>query len=261
MGKRRSEQPDAADLAVQQALKERGEIPGHVAIIMDGNGRWAKERGYPRVQGHQEGAASVRDIAEASAQLGINVLTLYTFSTENWHRPLTEVNALMQLLIRTLRKEAETLHRNQIRLSAIGDLEKLPDVALRELQDVCESTATHERMTINLALSYSGRWDLVRAARRIAQDVASGRLAPDDVDDDALASRLTTAELPDPDLLIRTGGDYRISNFLLWESAYTEFHFTSVFWPGFRRANLYDAVRDFQDRDRRFGRVHEEART
>ena len=257
MGKRRTGKTTAADLAVQDELKARGEIPGHVAIIMDGNGRWAKGRGLPRVHGHQEGAASVRDIAEASAQLGIKLLTLYTFSTENWHRPLTEVNALMQLLIRSLRKEAETLHRNDIRLAAMGDLEKLPALAKKELDDVIASTATHERMTINLALSYSGRWDLVSAARQIATDVAEGRLKPEEVDESAVAERLATRGLPDPDLLIRTGGDVRISNFLLWESAYTEFHFTSTFWPGFRRESLYEAVRDYQDRDRRFGRVAE----
>ncbi|NNE71116.1 MAG: di-trans,poly-cis-decaprenylcistransferase, partial [Rhodothermales bacterium] len=199
MGKRRNGTPSEADLATQEELKARGEIPGHVAIIMDGNGRWAKGRGLPRVAGHQEGAASVRDIAEASAQLGIKLLTLYTFSTENWHRPMTEVNALMQLLIRTLRKEAETLHRNEIRLSAIGDLDKLPAVARKELDDVIASTAGHGRMTINLALSYSGRWDLVSAARKIAEDVAAGRLRPEDVDEDALSERLATRGLPDPD--------------------------------------------------------------
>lgn len=259
MGKRRNGSPSKAELAAQEELKERGEIPSHVAIIMDGNGRWAKGRGLPRVSGHQEGAASVRDIAEASAQIGIKLLTLYTFSTENWHRPMTEVNALMQLLIRTLRKEAETLHRNEIRLSAIGDLDKLPSVARKELDDVIASTADHARMTINLALSYSGRWDLVSAARQIARDVASGSLDPEEVDEAAVSSRLATHGLPDPDLLIRTGGDVRISNFLLWESAYTEFHFTPTYWPAFRREQLYDAVRDYQDRDRRFGRVSETA--
>jgi undecaprenyl diphosphate synthase len=247
--------PDAADLARQEQLKARGEIPAHVAIIMDGNGRWAQSRGFPRVQGHHEGARSVRDISEAAAQIGIRLLTLYTFSTENWQRPMAEVNALMQLLIRTLRREAETLNRNDIRLAAMGDLDKLPPVARRELDDVISGTAKNSRMTINLALSYSGRWDLVSAARALARDVAAGVLTPDAIDEGAVSSKLTTSGLPDPDLLVRTGGDIRISNFLLWECAYTEFHFTDVFWPAFRREALYGAVRDYQDRDRRFGRI------
>jgi undecaprenyl diphosphate synthase len=255
MATRNSGDVDAEDQKLQEDLKSRGEIPEHIAIIMDGNGRWAKGRGKARMQGHNEGAKSVRDVSESAAQLGIKLLTLYTFSTENWHRPVTEVNALMQLLIRSLRKEADTLHRNNIRLAAIGDLDKLPAVARRELDDVIASTADNDTMTINLALSYSGRWDLVAAARRIATDVAAGRLSPDEIDEDTVASRLATRGLPDPDLLIRTGGDFRISNFLLWESAYTEFHFTKVFWPGFRRRGLYAAIRDYQDRDRRYGRL------
>ena len=246
---------EAADREPQDALKRRGPIPAHVAIIMDGHGRWAKERGFPRVQGHQEGAGSVRDIAESAAQIGIQDLTLYTFSTENWHRPVSEVNALMQLLIRTLRKEAVTLNRNDIRLNAIGDLDKLPPVARKELAEVMTATAENGRMTIHLALSYSGRWEIVRAARRIAEAVASGRIAADGIDDALFEQELTTAGIPDPDLVIRTGGDIRISNFLLWQAAYSELYFTECFWPAFRRRQLYEAVRSFQDRDRRFGRV------
>ncbi len=207
------------------------------------------------MQGHREGARSVRDISEAAAQIGIKLLTLYTFSTENWKRPVKEVNALMQLLIRTLRKEAETLNKNDIRLVAMGDLDKLPSVARRQLDEVIQGTAANQRMTINLALSYSGRWDLVSAARALAADVAGGRLSLEEIDESALANRLTTRDLPDPDLLIRTGGDLRISNFLLWESAYTEFYFAETYWPAFRRDSLYAAVREYQDRDRRFGRI------
>ena len=255
MARRSAAKPDPEDLAVQEELKARGEIPEHVAIIMDGNGRWAQKRGLVRVQGHQEGAVSVRDISEAAAEVGIRLLTLYTFSTENWHRPLTEVYALMQLLIRTLRKEAETLNRNDIRLAAMGDLDKLPAGARRELDDVIASTQSNSRMTINLALSYSGRWDLVSAAQAIAREVAAGELNPEDITEADISRCLTTHDLPDPDLLIRTGGDVRISNFLLWESAYTEFHFTNMYWPEFRRPQLYDAIRDSQDRDRRFGRI------
>lgn len=248
---------DPADRAEQEALAARGPIPAHVAVIMDGNGRWAKERGYPRVQGHHEGAVSVRDLAEAAAQIGVKHLTLYTFSTENWYRPATEVNALMQLLIRTLRKEASTLHANEIRLNAIGDLAKLPPMARKELEDVKASTAAHGRMTIHLALSYSGRWEITEAARRLAARVAQGNLRPEAIDEASIQDSLTTAGIPDPDLLIRTGGDLRISNFLLWQAAYAELYFTPCFWPDFRRSQFYEAVRSFQDRDRRFGRVED----
>ncbi len=248
---------DPSDRAAQVALADRGPIPAHVAVIMDGNGRWAKERGLPRVQGHHEGAVSVRDLSEAAAQVGVRHLTLYTFSTENWYRPVTEVNALMQLLIRTLRREAETLQGNDIRLDAIGDLDKLPEAARRELDEVMASTASNARMTIHLALSYSGRWELVQAARRLARMAADGQLDPDAIDEEAVAGRLTTAGIPDPDLLIRTGGDVRISNFLLWQAAYAELYFTERYWPAFRRADFYQAIRSFQDRDRRFGRVQE----
>ena len=239
----------------QAALTKRGPVPRHVAIIMDGNGRWARERGLPRVQGHQEGAESVRDIAEASAQIGVGHLTLYTFSTENWQRPAAEVSALMHLLIRTLRREVRTLHDNDIRLNAIGDLGKLPTGARRELDDVMHSTRDNARMTIHLALSYSGRWELADAVRSIARAVAEGQLAPDAVDEEVVASHLSTAGIPDPDLLIRTGGDIRISNFLLWQVAYSELWFTSEFWPAFRRRQYYEAIRSFQDRERRFGRL------
>ncbi len=241
------------DREVQATLMARGPVPQHVAIIMDGNGRWARERGFPRVQGHQEGAESVRDIAEVSAQIGIRHLTLYTFSTENWKRPAAEISALMHLLIRTLRREVRTLHDNDIRLNAIGDLGKLPAVARRELDDVMQSTRDNTRMTIHLALSYSGRWELVEAARSIARAAAEGRLEPDVVDEDLVATHLSTAGIPDPDLLIRTGGDIRISNFLLWQVAYSELWFTREFWPSFRRPMLYEAIRSFQDRERRFG--------
>jgi len=247
------------DREVQAALAGRGAIPAHVAIIMDGNGRWARERGLARVQGHQEGAESVRDIAEASAELGIRHLTLYTFSTENWQRPPAEVSALMHLLIRTLRREVRTLNGNDIRLNAIGDLDKLPAGARRELEEVMRSTSGNSRMTIHLALSYSGRWELIEAARSMARDVAAERLDAEAIDESVLEGRLSTAGIPDPDLLIRTGGDIRISNFLLWQVAYAELWFTTDFWPAFRRNQFYEAIRSFQDRDRRFGRLPGEA--
>lgn len=244
-----------SDKERQSAVKQSGPIPKHIAIIMDGNGRWAQANGRPRVFGHREGVESVRDIAEAAAQIGVEYLTLYTFSTENWNRPLQEVNALMQLLVRTLRKEVETLERNRIRLMVVGDLSKLPAQARTELEEAMERTGSDYRMTLSLAISYSGRWDLTQAARHIGRDIENGILSSADVTEEELAARLTTARYPDPDLLIRTGGDFRVSNFLLWEIAYSEIIVTDEFWPNFRRENLYRAIEEFQGRERRFGMV------
>ena len=243
------------DAAAQEALRQRGPLPEHVAIIMDGNGRWAKQQGKVRAAGHREGVRSVRDITEACTQLGIPYLTLYTFSTENWLRPAREINALMSLLVRTVRRERQRLLENGVRLRTIGDTSALPDACRRELAETAETTAGNARLTLSLALSYSGRWDLANAARQIARRAQAGTLDPDDVDEDLLGSLLSTADLPDPDLLIRTGGEQRLSNFLLWEVAYAELLVTDRYWPAFRRGQLYGAVRDFQDRDRRFGRL------
>lgn len=248
----------AEDAAAQRALQARGALPEHVAIIMDGNGRWAKDQGRPRASGHKEGVASVRDITEACAQIGVPNLTLYTFSTENWGRPSWEVEALMRLLIHTVRRERATLLENDVRLRTIGDLAALPGACRRELVETQEATAGNTRLTLNLALSYSGRWDIVEAAREIARRAARGEIDPEAVDEALFASLLTTDGLPDPGLLIRTGGERRISNFLLWEVAYTEMYITERYWPAFRRAQLYEALRSFQDRDRRFGRVEAE---
>lgn len=245
----------AEDGAVQEALKERGEIPRHIAVIMDGNGRWARDRGQSRVVGHHEGVESVRDVTEACAQLGVEFLTLYTFSTENWNRPPKEVRALMRLLVHTIRRETETLIKNQIRLKAVGDLSKLPPEARRELADSVEKTRDNDRMTLIMAISYSGRLEIVQAARQLARRVQAGEIDPDAIDEQMFASALMLSGVPDPDLLIRTGGEFRISNFLLWELAYTEMYITDCFWPAFRRNQLYDAIRDFQNRERRFGRV------
>lgn len=246
------------DRSAQVNLSRQGTLPAHVAIIMDGNGRWARERGQLRVAGHHQGAVAVRDVTEACAQLGIRYLTLYTFSTENWNRPTGEVNALMQLLIRTIRKERDTLSKNNIRLQSIGDLSKLPVVARRELEETIEATANNDRMTLVLALSYSGRWDIVQAARELGRRVRDGELAPEQIDEAMLENALSTAGMPDPDLLIRTGGDLRISNFLLWQLAYTEFYITDLYWPSFRRSHLYEAIRVYQNRDRRYGRIPSE---
>lgn len=243
------------DEALQRALKQRGEIPRHIAVIMDGNGRWARERGQSRVVGHHEGVESVRDITESCAQLGVDYLTLYTFSTENWNRPPKEVRALMRLLVHTIRRETETLLKNKIRLKAVGDLSKLPPEARAELADSVEKTRENDRMTLVMAISYSGRLEIVEAAKRLARQAHSGELDPEDIDEQLFASSLMLAGVPDPDLLIRTGGEFRISNFLLWELAYTEMYITDCFWPAFRREQLYEAIRDFQNRERRFGRV------
>ncbi|WP_457653099.1 isoprenyl transferase [Rhodocaloribacter sp.] len=247
--------PDQID---QETLRRRGAVPRHIAIIMDGNGRWAKARGQRRYHGHYEGVESVREITEACAEIGVAYLTLYTFSTENWYRPLTEVNALMQLLIRTLRGEKETLMKNDIRLRTIGDVSKLPAACRKELEQAMADTAGNTRMTLNLALSYSGRWELTEAVRTLARRVARGELDPEAIDEDLIGQALGTAGMPDPDLLIRTGGEQRVSNFLLWQIAYTELYVTDAYWPAFRRPQLYAAIRDFQDRDRRFGRVKDE---
>ncbi len=234
---------------------EAGPLPVHVAVIMDGNGRWAKDRGKTRVEGHREGIRSVRDVTEACAQIGVRHLTLYTFSTENWQRPPREVIALMELLVRTIRREAARLHDNGIRVRTLGDLGRLPPRAAAEMGEAMSLTEANERMDLILALSYSGRWELARAARRLARDASEGRIDPEAIDEEALASRLDTAGLPDPDLLIRTGGEHRRSTFLLGQSASAELYMPDVRWPDFRRADLYEAFRDFQRRDRRFGRV------
>ncbi len=245
----------AADQQAQAELKARGPIPAHIACIMDGNGRWAKAQGKSRVTGHREGVVSVRDVTEACAQIGVEHLTLYTFSTENWHRPAAEVTALMELLVRTLRKEAEKLHRNGIRLHAIGDLGRLPARGQRELQESLDLTAGNTRMTLTLALSYGSRWEITEAVRQIARAAADGTLDPAAITEDTVSGALLTRGLPDPDLLVRTAGEMRLSNFLLWQVAYTELYVTEKTWPDFRRAALYDAVRSYQDRDRRYGRV------
>ena len=233
-------------------------IPAHVAVIMDGNGRWAKQRGGLRVFGHQSAITAVRETVEEAVQLGVRYLTLYAFSTENWNRPKLEVMALMQLLVHTIRQETATLLKNSIRLEAIGDISTLPVNCQRELAEAMELTKAGSRMTLVLALSYSGRWDLTQAARRMATDVASGQLQPDDVTEATVASYLVTANMPDPALLIRTSGEQRISNFLLWQLAYTELYITDLLWPDFRKEHFQEAIRAYQRRERRFGQTSEQ---
>lgn len=225
---------------------------------MDGNGRWAKTQGMPRVFGHKNGVSSVRAISEAAAEIGIEYLTLYAFSTENWQRPAFEVNALMSLLIDTVRRELKTLNDNNIKLNTIGDISKLPKKTRESLQEGIEETKNNTRMTLNLALNYSSRWEITNAAKLIASKVELGELKADDVNETLFSSFLTTSGIPDPELLIRTSGELRISNYLLWQIAYAELYFTDVFWPDFKKENLYEAIIDFQSRDRRFGKLTDE---
>ncbi len=225
---------------------------------MDGNGRWAKQQGMARVFGHRNGVKAVRETAEASAELGIEYLTLFAFSTENWNRPAMEVNALMKLLVDTLSKEVETLNENDIRLEAIGDLDKLPAKSHKALLKGIEDTKTNSRMTMILALNYSARWEIVEAARKMAIEVKEGKLDARQIEDKTFENYLTTKNYPDPELMIRTSGEQRISNYLLWQLAYTELYFTDVLWPDFRKQHLYEALIDFQSRERRFGKTSEQ---
>ncbi len=233
-------------------------LPRHVAIIMDGNGRWAKQRGKARTFGHQSGVRSVREAAEAAAELGIEYLTLYAFSTENWNRPKLETEALMTLLLQTINKETKTLNKNNIRLKAIGDLDSLPARTRKQLEKAMENTAGNDRMTLVLALSYSSRWELIKAVNKIAIKVEAGELSASEIDQSVFKQYLETAEMPDPELLIRTSGEFRISNFLLWQIAYSELYFTQKLWPDFRKDDLYEALLDFQSRERRFGKISEQ---
>ncbi len=233
-------------------------LPEHIAIIMDGNGRWARQRGKPRVFGHRHGVTSVRETAEAAAELGVKYLTLYAFSTENWKRPRAEVTALMKLLVQTIHKETKTLHDNNIRLLAVGNLDNLPKVTHRELMEAIKDTAHHDRMSMILALSYSSRWEITGAIRQMAADARDGKLDPENISEEVISNYLTTREIPDPELLIRTSGEYRVSNFLLWQIAYSELYFTPKYWPDFRKEDLYEAIVDFQKRERRFGKTSEQ---
>jgi len=246
------------DKSIQDKLKRDGNIPTHIAIIMDGNGRWAKKRGLPRIAGHNEGVESVRDIVEACGQLGVQYLTLYAFSTENWKRPVEEVSLLMRLLMRALRDETDKLHQNNVRVRTIGDTASLPREVQDELIDAIEKTKNNTGLNLFLALSYSGRWDLTTAFQKIAADIERGALKISQISDQLISGSLSTANVPDPDLLVRTSGEFRISNFLLWQLAYSEIYISEAFWPDFRRRELYNAIADYQKRERRFGMVSEQ---
>jgi undecaprenyl diphosphate synthase len=234
---------------------DKDRLPRHIAIIMDGNGRWAQEQGQDRLYGHFHGVESVRNIVEGCAELQIEYLTLYAFSTENWDRPEPEVTGLMELLVETIRKEVPILNKNNIRLHVIGDVSMLPDYAKQALQEALGMTARNTGLNLVMALSYSSRWELVQAVKRIAKDVKAESIDPESIDQDTLQGYLATSEFPDPELMIRTSGEYRISNFLLYQLAYAELYFTSTRWPDFRKDHLYEAILDFQARERRFGKT------
>ena len=237
---------------------DKSRLPRHIAIIMDGNGRWAKDQGQDRLFGHFHGVESVRNIVEGCAELGVEYLTLYAFSTENWDRPEYEVIGLMELLVSTIRKEVESLDKNDIRLHVIGDMNMLPEYARKELEEALQITNDNKGLNLIMALSYSGRWELLNAVKNIAHEVKTGKLALESIDQDTLQQYLCTSDFPDPELMIRTSGEYRISNFLLYQLAYAELYFTQVRWPEFRKENLYEAIIDYQARQRRFGKTGEQ---
>jgi len=254
------EKASGHDKKLQERLLESGEIPRHIAVIMDGNGRWAQRRGLPRISGHHEGVNSVRDIVEACGQLGVKYLTLYAFSTENWKRPKEEVSLLMRLLLKALRDEKDRLHQNEVQLQAIGDLAELPQDVQDELIDGIKTMKDNTGLTLILALSYSGRWDITNAISRMYDEIRVGTIKKEQITQELVAGYLSTKDFPDPDLLIRTSGELRISNFLIWQLAYSELFISQEFWPAFRRKQLYDAISDFQRRERRFGMVSEQVR-
>lgn len=244
-------------MSIKEQL-DKHKIPQHVAIIMDGNGRWAQQRKHDRTFGHQNGVKAVRETVEAAAEIGIKYLTLYAFSTENWNRPKSEVDALMNLLVNTINQETKTLNDNNIKLQAIGDIQSLETNTYNELVKAIENTSNNNQMTLILALSYSSRWELTKAIQNIARDAAEKVIDVNSINQELISKYLCTSQYPDPELLIRTSGEYRVSNFLLWQIAYSELYFTPVLWPDFRKENLYEAILDFQNRERRFGMTSEQ---
>ena len=241
-----------------KSLLKISNLPAHIAIIMDGNGRWAKEHNKPRIFGHKNGVKSVREIVEGAGEIGLKYLTLYAFSTENWNRPQVEINALMQLLVVTLSQELATLNKNNVRLLCIGDLKSLPSDCEKELLKAIENTKNNTGLSLVLALSYSSRWEIVDAVKKITKDVTENKLAIEDINDRVFQNYIETASIPDPELLIRTSGEFRVSNFLLWQIAYSELYFTQKFWPDFNKNDLFEAIVDYQKRERRFGKTSEQ---
>jgi undecaprenyl diphosphate synthase len=249
---------------LKEGMKENidpNKIPKHIAVIMDGNGRWAKKQGAARIFGHQNAVKAVREVTEGCAELKVDYLTLYAFSTENWARPKSEVNGLMELLVSTTRSEIHTLQENNIRLHTIGDFSALPEVCQQELQEAIDLTKQNTGLTVTLALSYSGRWDITQAMKEIIRKVQHGELSVEAIDQDLVSSCLSTHNLPDPELLIRTSGEMRISNFLLWQIAYTELYISDILWPDFRKEHLHEAISSYQKRERRFGKISEQVKS
>jgi len=243
---------------LKSLVLDQGNLPRHIAIIMDGNGRWAKSRGLPRVAGHKEGVNSVREITQACGELGIEILTLYTFSSENWKRPRAEVDALMRLLVTTIRGEVQELMKNNVRLTVIGHLDDLPDITRREMQNAMDLTGSNTGLNLNLALSYGGRQEILEAIQRVYRMVLDDGLEPEDIDEACFENCLFTHDMPDPELIVRTSGETRLSNFLLWQSAYSELIISDAMWPAFRQRQLYETLLEYQHRERRFGRLSEQ---
>ena len=230
-------------------------VPKHIAVIMDGNGRWARQQGEIRTFGHHHGVSSVRDLVEACVELGVKYLTIYAFSTENWNRPEIEINTLMEILVTSLRNETPMLNKNGISLNAIGDIDKLPEGCQKTLSEAIEETSSNKAMTLNIALSYSGRWDIVNSVKSIIRDVVDGKVKVDEINDDLFSSYLSTAGMPDPELMIRTSGEMRISYYMLWLLAYTELYITPKLWPDFKKEDFFEAIHSYQNRERRFGKT------
>ena len=237
---------------------DHNRIPSHIAIIMDGNGRWATNKGLERGEGHKEGVRAISRVVEAASKVSVQYLTLYAFSTENWNRPTEEVNGLMDLMVYAISEETEKFKKNGVKITCIGDMARLPDYARTALDECIRQTETGTQVTLIIALSYSSKWELTQATKRITDAVISGVLNKEDINEETISMYLTTRGIPDPDLLIRTGGEQRISNFLLWQCAYAEFYFTEVYWPGFEEKDLYEAIIDYQGRERRFGKISEQ---
>lgn len=249
------------DLNLIKQLKSGGNIPNHIAIIMDGNGRWAQNKNLPRAAGHKRGVETVRTMVQACINLGVKYLTLYTFSTENWKRPQKEISMLMRLMVKSLQNETNELNENNVRIITVGDTESLPKVVQDELKEAKEITKKNDALVLNLALSYSGRWEILNAVKKISQKYADGKIDLDDINEEFFAKNLTTADMPDPDLMIRSGGEHRISNFLIWQIAYSELYVSNVLWPDFKCENLIHAIEDYQNRERRFGLISQQLST
>ncbi|MBK7104024.1 MAG: isoprenyl transferase [Ignavibacteriae bacterium] len=243
------------DLELIETVKKNGNIPKHIAIIMDGNGRWAENKRLPRAAGHKKGVETVRTMVQSCINLGVKYLTLYTFSTENWNRPQQEISTLMRLMVRSLKNETNELNKNNVKIIAIGDSKSLPNIVQNELAQAKLKTEKNDALVLNLALSYSGRWEIVEATKRIAKNFAEGKVGFEDINEELISQNLTTAGIPDPDLMIRSGGEHRISNFLIWQIAYSELYVSKVLWPDFTCKNLIEAIEDYQNRERRFGLI------